>query len=102
MPSTGDFSVRSTDAALQILDDQPLAVALEPARLELELEAFFLQPGVLDRVLVIEARGGQVVARLLEVALADGLRLPGILGALELALGRLDVDFGEVAWSAGW
>ena len=64
------------DAPLQILDDQPLPVALQATRAQLELQAFLLQAGGFDRVLVIHARGCGIVARLLEVALADEFLAP--------------------------
>ena len=76
MPLTGDFMLRSPTRRCSSCDDEPLTVALQATRAQLELQAFFLQPGGLDRVLVIDARGRRIVARLLEVALADQLLAP--------------------------
>ncbi len=84
------------DAALDFLNQQALAIAFQPLGLELEFQAFLFESRVLNRVLVIQARGGQIVARLLEVATADGLGLPRILGALELTFRGVDGDLGHV------
>ena len=45
MPSTGDLTAELVDAALEVGHDKLLAVALQPARLQFELEAFLLEPG---------------------------------------------------------
>ena len=43
MPSTGDLICQLADAALEVLHQQLLPVALQAARLQLELEAFLLE-----------------------------------------------------------
>ena len=48
-------------------------------------------------MLVIDARGGRIVPRLLEVTLADEVLAPRILGAAQLALSRLDRDVRKIS-----
>ena len=64
---------------------------------QLELQAVLLQAAGFDRVRVVELGGFEIVARALEVALRDHVDVPGVLGALEFALGGGDLHLGEVA-----
>ena len=91
MPSTGDHR-QLADAALEVLDQQLLPIALQASRLQLELEAFLFKARGSDRVMMRELRLVEFVLCPLEVALADDLLVPGRLGAREFALGRPDRD----------
>src|SRR4029077_1644386 len=77
-------------------DHERLAVALEALGAQVERQALALEAGGVARVLEIELRGGDVVDRALEVALADRLLIPRPLRALQFPLRRIDGDLGEI------
>ena len=93
----GRLDLEFADAALEVGDEQLLAVALQAARLQFELEAFLLEARGLDRVVVRQPRLVELVLGALVVARADDLLVPGLLGACELALGGADRDARHVA-----
>ena len=96
MPATGDFSVERVDAFAQAGDLQRLGIPLRALAAQFELQAVLLEAAGLHGMRVVELGGFQVVARALEVALRDHMDVPGILGALELALRGGDLHLGEV------
>ena len=88
MPSTGERTVSSSTRCLQVRDDERLAVALQALGAQVERQAVALEPGGIARVLEVQLRGGDVVDGALVVALADGVLVPGPLGAFQFALAR--------------
>ena len=71
MPSTGERTVSASTRRWRLCDHQRLAVALQPAGLQVEFEAVLLEAGRLARVVVPEPRLVEFVLRPAPVALAD-------------------------------
>ena len=96
MPSTGERTDELVDAALQVRDDIALALAFLALGAQVEVEAFLLEAGRLDRVVIGELRGLARILGALEIALGDCALVPGPLRTLELALRGADLHVGEV------
>src|SRR5688572_28804084 len=84
------------DAALEVRDDVALALALEPTRTQVEVEALPLEARRFHRMVVGELGRLAIVFGGFQVALGYGALLEGPLGTLVLALGGTDLHVGEV------
>src|SRR4029079_10539227 len=85
------------DAGSGVADQEPLPLELQALGLQLEIETGLLEASRLQCVRVLEPRRIEPVAGRKIIALGDHALVPGPLRALELALGRGDVDAGEIA-----
>ena len=83
-------------ALAQAGDLQRLRIPLRALAAQFELQAVLLQAAGLHGMRVVELGGFEIVACALEVALRNHMDVPGVLGALELALGGGDLHLGEV------